>query len=46
MTETEGGYLYQARHDILDTPYFNFIGIYNTKSSGSLVLLENFKTYQ
>ena len=46
MTELEGGYLYQGRHDILDTPYFNFIDIYNTKSSGSLVLLENFKTYQ
>ena len=46
LTEIDGAYAYQGKHDILDSPYFNFIDIYNMKSSGSFILLEKFKTYQ
>ena len=46
MSETEGAYIYQGKHDILNTKYYNFVDVYNMKSSGSLILLERFKTYQ
>ena len=46
ITEVEGAYVKQGKHDFLNSKYFNYIDIYNTKSSGSLILLEKFKTYQ
>ena len=46
VTEAEGAYCKQGKHDIKNSKYFKYIDIYNMKSSGSLVLLENFKTYQ
>ena len=46
ITEEEGSFVKQGKHDFLNSKYFNYIDIYNTKSSGSLILLEKFKTYQ
>ena len=46
VTETGGAYVSQGKHDILNSKYYNYLDIYNMKSSGSLILLENFKTYQ
>ena len=46
MTELGGAYVTQGKHDITNSSYFKYIDIYNMKSSGSLILLEKFKTYQ
>ena len=46
VTEDEGAYITQGKHDIKNSKYYKYIDIYNMKSSGSLILLENFKTYQ
>ena len=46
VTENEGAYIYQGKHDILNSKYYNFVDVFNMKSSGSLILLERFKTYQ
>ena len=46
ITESEGALIKQGKHDILNSKYFNFVDVYNMKSSGSLILLEKFKTYQ
>ena len=46
VTEEGGAYGKQGKHDIKNSKYFKYIDIYNMKSSGSLVLLEKFKTYQ
>jgi len=46
LTESEGALVKQGKHDILNSTYFNFVDVYNMKSSGSLILLEKFKTYQ
>ena len=37
---------YRGKLDKINSKYFKSIDIYNTKSSGSLILLEKFKTYQ
>ena len=42
----EGAKEYQGKHDILNSKYYKALDIYNMKSSGSLILLEKFKTYQ
>lgn len=42
----EGAKEYQGKHDILNSKYFHSYDFYNMKSSGSLILLEKFKTYQ
>ena len=42
----EGAKEYQGKHDILNSKYYKSLDIYNMKSSGSLILLEKFKTYQ
>ena len=36
----------QGKLDIKNSPYFQYIDIFNMKSSGNLILLEKFKTYQ
>lgn len=36
----------QGQSDVKDSPYFKKIDVYNMKSGGSLLLLENYKTYQ
>jgi hypothetical protein len=46
MTEDAGALIYRGKHDINNSKYFKYIDIYNMNSSGSLILLENFKTYQ
>ena len=46
ISETGGAYLNRGKHDILNSKYYNFVDIFNEKSSGSLILLERFKTYQ
>ena len=42
----EGAKEYQGKHDILNSKYYHSYDFYNMKSSGSLILLEKFKTYQ
>ena len=44
--DDEGAQEYQGKHDILNSKYFYSYDFYNMKSSGSLILLEKFKTYQ
>ena len=44
--DDEGAKEYQGKHDILNSKYYKSLDIYNMKSSGSLILLEKFKTYQ
>jgi len=44
--EDEGAKEYQGKYDILNSKYYKSLDIYNMKSSGSLILLEKFKTYQ
>ena len=46
VTEDKGAYITQGKHDIKYSKYYKYIDIYNMKSSGSLILLEKFKTYQ
>ena len=46
VSETEGAYLSRGKHDILNSKYYNFVDVFNMKSSDSLILLEKFKTYQ
>ena len=46
MTEDAGALIYRGKHDINNSKYFKYIDIYNMNSSGSLILLNNFKTYQ
>ena len=36
----------ERKFDVPDSPYFPVIDFYNKKSDGSLIILENFKTYQ
>ena len=42
----DGACEYRRKLDKINSKYFKSIDIYNTKSSGSLILLEKFKTYQ
>ena len=44
--DDEGAKEYQGKYDILNSKYYKSLDIYNMKSSGSLILLEKFKTYQ
>lgn len=44
--DTEGADEYQGNYDILNSRYFKAIDFYNMKNSGSLIILEKFKTYQ
>ena len=44
--DDEGAKEYQGKHDILNSKYYHSYDFYNMKSSGSLILLEKFKTYQ
>ena len=46
VSENDGAFVKQSKHDIYNSTYFNYLDIYNMKSSGSLILLEKFKTYQ
>ena len=46
VSESGGAYMSQGKHDIIDSPYFKYVDIFNTKSKGSLILLEKYKTYQ
>jgi len=46
LTESNGAYIKQTRHDIYNSKFYNYLDIYNMKSEGSLILLEKFKTYQ
>ena len=46
VSENDGAFVTQSKHDIYNSTYFNYLDIYNMKSSGSLILLEKFKTYQ
>lgn len=46
MDDGEGAYELRGSFDHLNSKYFKSFDIYNTKSSGSLILLEKFKTYQ
>ena len=46
MTEDAGALIYRGKYDINNSKYFKYIDIYNMNSSGSLILLNNFKTYQ
>ena len=46
LTENNGAYIKQTRHDIYNSKFYNYLDIYNMKSEGSLILLEKFKTYQ
>ena len=46
VTNDSGAYIRRGKYDIPNSKYFKYIDIYNTKSNGSLVLLEKFKTYQ
>ena len=42
----DGAAAIQSRVDILDSPYFPRIDFFNMKSTGSLILLERFRTFQ
>ena len=42
----EGAASVQGQFDIPNSKYFNSLDFYNMKSEGSLILLENFKTFQ
>ena len=42
----EGADVFRGKIDILNSKYYKAIDVYNLKSSGNLVLLEKFKTYQ
>ena len=42
----EGPTFTRGDFDVKNSKYFKYIDIYNMKSSGSLILLEKFKTYQ
>ena len=44
--DEEGANILRGKTDIQNSKYYKQIDIYNTKSSGSLILLEKFKTYQ
>ena len=44
--DDEGASEYREQYDIPNSKYFKSLDIYNMKSSGSLILLEKFKTYQ
>jgi predicted double-glycine peptidase len=44
--DNEGASEYRGKLDKPNSKYFKSIDIYNTKSSGSLIILEKFKTYQ
>ena len=46
VSETDGASKIQGKYDIPNSKYFKYIDIFNMKSSGSLLLLEKFKTYQ
>ena len=46
VSEEGGAYGIQGKYDIKNSKYFKYIDIFNMKSSGSLILLEKFKTYQ
>lgn len=46
VTEEGGASRIQGKYDIKNSKYFKYIDIFNMKSSGSLILLEKFKTYQ
>ena len=46
VSENGGAYISQGKHDIINSPYFKYVDIFNTKSKGSLILLEKYKTYQ
>ncbi len=46
VEDDEGAKEYQGKFDILNSKYYKSLDIYNMKSSGSLILLEKFKTYQ
>lgn len=35
-----------GKYNILDTKYYSYVDVYNLKSSSTLTILENFKTYQ
>ena len=42
----DGAAAIQSRFDILNSPYFPRIDFFNMKSTGSLILLERFRTFQ
>lgn len=42
----EGPHATRGNFDVKNSTYFKYIDIYNMESSGSLILLEKFKTYQ
>ena len=44
--DDNGASEYRKKLDKINSKYFKLINIYNAKSSGSLILLEKFKTYQ
>ena len=46
INDGEGAYELRGAFDKANSKYFKSFDIYNTKSSGSLILLEKFKTYQ
>jgi len=46
LMDEEGAYFFRGKMDIPNSRYYKPIDIYNMKSSGSLILLEKFKTYQ
>ena len=46
MDDGEGAYELRGAFNKINSKYFKSFDIYNTKSSGSLILLEKFKTYQ
>jgi preprotein translocase subunit SecG len=46
INDGEGAYELRGTFDKTNSKYFKSFDIYNTKSSGSLILLEKFKTYQ
>ena len=46
IDDGEGAYELRGLFDKTNSKYYKSFDIYNTKSSGSLTLLEKFKTYQ
>ena len=42
----EGPHISKGNFDVKNSQYFKYIDVYNMESSGSLILLEKFKTYQ
>ncbi|KAA6300359.1 MAG: hypothetical protein EZS26_003497 [Candidatus Ordinivivax streblomastigis] len=42
----EGAAKYERAFDVKNSPYYKLVDFYNKKSTGSLILIENFKTIQ